>query len=249
MLLHERSTTSFSGRVTFPDMVALVGYHLRVLNWWILLLSMGGFVLGGGMVWFALHSGSAFSPSSVAGLSRFLLETGAGTIAGILGSWLILGDPALELLLVRRQGIGGIVVWRVLLLVLLLLLFSTGFLAWSLVLGVQYGAHPTLAWFFFLWLAPVAFLGTMGWILALLMRNASLGTVFIGLSVACATVLKDFVLTHEWLRLFYIELTVYEPAAPDWWWNRLVLMSSALLLALASWWWLRSEERLLGVQA
>ena len=74
----------------------LLFYHLRLLNWWLFLLMFLGFLGAGGLLWLQLHIGSAQGASSARELSQFVMESGAGLIAGMLTSALIVGDPLLE---------------------------------------------------------------------------------------------------------------------------------------------------------
>src|ERR1700726_4209051 len=76
--------------------ILLIFYHLRLLNWWLFLLILLGFLGSGGLVWLQLHTGGSQGLSRAAELSRFVMEPGAGLLAGMLASSLLVGDPLLE---------------------------------------------------------------------------------------------------------------------------------------------------------
>jgi hypothetical protein len=246
---HEKTMKKISHfKEDWGERILLSLYHMRVINWWLLLIVVGLFVLFGGVIWFTLHTNTPHTANPVqyvTGASRFLLEAGAATIAGTLVGPLVLSDPMLELLLVSRGGIRQILLCRFLLVIFILFLTCVVYLAWSLALGVRYSRQESLLWFFLLWLAPVLFVSMLGLTVSFISHSAAIGAVFSGLLLTFSIFLSDYIITQEPLRLFFIALSLYVPDASDWWWNRLVLTCSGLILALWCWWWISRDERLL----
>jgi len=88
------------------------------------------------LAWFAWHAGAP-GMSTATGLSRFVLEPGAGLLAAMLGGSLVTDDPARELTMATPTGVARVVVWRGSLALATLLLGSAAYLGWSLLLGVR----------------------------------------------------------------------------------------------------------------
>ncbi|GHO77404.1 hypothetical protein KSD_51750 [Ktedonobacter sp. SOSP1-85] len=206
-------------------------------------LSFLGF---GGLLWYQLHLEDAQAMSSATALSRFVMESAAGLLAGMLTSSLIVSDPLLEITIITRSGLFKVVVWRVLLTFFMLLLSSTAYLAWSLANGIRYAQQQSLLFLLFVWLVPVLLMGMLGLFCSMLTRNAALGLALAILPLAVALALNPFLLPHKLAHPFFIPYTSWEPDATDWWSNRLTLLGMGLLLAVGNWWWLHREERLLG---
>src|SRR5579859_786421 len=114
------------------ETMLLARYHLRLLNWWLFLLMLLGFLGSVVLVWLQLRAGGSQGLSNAVDLSRFVMEPGAGLLAGMLASSLIVGDPLLEVTMATRAGIYRVVIWRALLTLSILALCSATYLVWSL---------------------------------------------------------------------------------------------------------------------
>src|SRR5690348_10141659 len=79
-------------RLPLREAVLLLFYHLRLLNWWLFALVGLSFLGFGGLVWMQLQIGGSQGLSNAMGLSRFVLEPGAGLFAGMFASSLIVSD-------------------------------------------------------------------------------------------------------------------------------------------------------------
>lgn len=241
-----RGSTSTGGRIPFSEIVLLLSYQLRLLNWWLFLLMGLGFLGSGAIFWFEVRTGTPLALGNGAELSRFVMESGTGLIAGMLASSLIVGDPALEVAMTTRTGIYRVLTWRYLLMCVFLLLASAAYLSYTLVLKTVYAQQQSLLYFLLLWLAPVLAMSMLGLFFAILTRSAALGAVIAALPLMIDLFVHDELLNIAGYRPFFIPFTIWAHDASDWWLNRFVLVGIGLLLALACWWWLRREERLLG---
>jgi hypothetical protein len=222
-------------------------YHLRLLNWWLFLLMVLGFLGAGGLVWLQLHTGGSQGVSRAAELSRFVMEPGAGLLAGMLASSLLVGDPLLEVMMATRTGMDGVLTWRSLLSFFLLLLCSTTYLAWSRGLGISYARQQSSLFLLLVWLAPVLVMSMLGLFGSLATRNAALGMVIAAVPLAGSLLLYEKLLSIQATHPFFLSYTYSGGQdAPDWWTNRLALLGVALVFAMWNWWLLRREERLLG---
>lgn len=227
--------------------ILLISYHLRLLNWWLFLLVALGFLGAGGLIWLQLHAGGPQGVSHADELSRFVMEPGAGLLAGMLASSLIIGDPLLEVIIATRTGVRGVVIWRALLTFLFLLCCSAAYLVWSQHLGISYARQQSPLFLLLLWLAPVLVTSMLGLFGSLAARNAALGMVIAAIPLAGSLLLFEKLLSFQAAHPFLISYTYSgRQDAPDWWTNRLTLLGVALALAAWNWWWLRREERLLG---
>lgn len=229
------------------ETLLLARYHMQLLNWWLLLLVALGFLAAGFLVWLPLHAGGAQAQSQAVELSRFILEPGAGLLAAMLASSLIVNDPALEVALATRAGVARVTLWRGLLTFCALLLGSAAFLGWTLSQGVNYAPQRSWLALLMLWLAPTLVMGTLGLLGALLTRNAALGVVIAVIPLAASLFLYPKFVTIPQTHPFLISYTASGGQdASDWWINRLTLLGVAVVIALWNGWLLRREERLLS---
>ena len=225
----------------------LLFYHLRLLNWWLFLLMLLGFLGAAFLVWLQLRAGGAQGLSNATELSQFVMEPGAGLLAGMLASALIVGDPLLEVMMATRAGLYGVVIWRSLLTFFMLLLCSAAYLAWSLGNGISYARQQSPLFLLLLWLAPVLVMSMLGLFGSLITRNAALGMALAVVPLAGSLFLYNYLLPIQATHPFLLSYTYSGGQdAPDWWTNRLTLLGVALVLAVCNWWLLRREERLLG---
>lgn len=232
--------------ISLCEAALLLGYHLRLLNWWLFALMALGFIGSGTLVWLQLQIGSDQGLSNAIGLSRFVLEPGAGLLAGMLVSSLIVNDPLLEVTMATRAGISRVVTWRALLTLLLLLLCSAAYLTWSLANGISYARQQSILYLLLVWLAPVLVMGMLSLFSSLAARNAALGLVIAAVPLAASLFLYEKLLHIQATHPFFLSYTYSgSQDAPDWWVNRLALLGAALVFAVGNWWLLRREERLL----
>ncbi|MGH2501089.1 MAG: hypothetical protein ACRDID_01100 [Ktedonobacterales bacterium] len=224
----------------------LLSLQFRLLNWWLFTLTTLGFLAAGALVALQLRIGGPLGESNAAALSRFTLEPGAGLLAGMLASSLLVGDPLLEVTMATRAGIGAVTLWRVLLSIALLLLCSAGFLAWTLAHDVRYAQQQSALYLLLLWLVPVLLLGSLGLCGSLLTGSSTLGMVIAAIPLAGSLLLFPKLITMPASHPFLITYSASGAQdARDWWINRLVLLGFAAVFALWSWRLLRREERLL----
>ena len=222
-------------------------YHLRLLNWWLFLLMLFGFLGAGGLVWLQLHTGGSQGLSHAAELSRFVMEPGTGLLAGMLASSLLVGDPLLEVMMATHAGIYRVLIWRYLPTFFILLLCSAAYLAWSRGLGISYARQQSPLFLLLVWLVPVLVMSMLGLFGALATGNAALGMVIAAVPLAGPLLLYEKLLSIQATHPFFLSYTYSGGQdAPDWWTNRLALLGVALVLAIGNWWFLRREERLLG---
>jgi hypothetical protein len=248
-------TIPVGGRIPLREVLLLGKYHLRLLNWWLFLLMFLGFLGSCGLFWLVVHSGTTTAVSNGNEFSRFVLESGAGLVAGLLTSSLVVGDPLLEVMMATRSGIYRVFGWRYLLTLSILLVCSAAYLAWSLAWGTIYTVPQSAFTLLFVWLAPVFAMSTLGLLGALLTRNAALGAVIAAIPLAIALFLHSDLLAiaatnafwRPFILWFFVPFTLWSYDVPNYWWlNRALLMGTGLILALCCWWLLRREERLLG---
>ncbi len=230
----------------------LAFYHVRLLNWWLFLLMLFGFVGVSALVWLQLRIGGAQGQNNAIELSLFVIEAGAGLFAGILTSSLIVNDPALEVTMVTREGIHKVVVWRYLLTFFLLLLYSAAYLAWSLASQISYAKQQSPPFLLLFWLVPVLLMSMLGLFGSLITRNAPLGMAIAAIPLGGSLFLYEKLYPIQATHAFFLAYTYLHHAysgkqdVPDWWTNHLVLLGIALVFAVCNWWLLRREERLLG---
>lgn len=234
-------------RAPLRETALLIAYHARLLNRWLFLLMAFGFLGVGGLIWLALRVGGSQATGQVADLSRFLLEPGAGLIAALLASSLVVGDPLLEVLMATHTGIRGVVIWRTLLTFGVFLLCSAGFLVWSLANGVNYAKQQSPLYLALVWLAPVLVMGALGLLGALATRNAALGLALAMVPLAGSLFLYAKLSVIQATHPYYLSYTFSGGQdAADWWINRVTLLGVALALAILTTWLLGREEHLLG---
>lgn len=236
---------SQQSRLSLSDTFLIFRYHLKVFSSWLLGLIGFGFGTCAIILWLQLKKGDAESLGNAAQLSLFVLESGAGLVAGLLASSLLIGDPLLEIMMVTSSGIGKVAAIRLFLSFGLLMVYSTLYLVWSLINGVVYAKEQGLLFFLLLWLAPVATVGMLAFFCSLITRNSALGLVIGLVPLAGALFLQPYLLLVEQLHPFIISYTLAGYNAPDWWLNRLTLLAIGLGLAGLNGWILRKEERLL----
>lgn len=226
--------------------LALLRYHMRLLNWWLFSLTALSFLGVGALTWLQLRVGSPAERLAAESLSRFVMEPGAGLLAGMLASSLIVGDPLLEITLVTRAGISSVILWRALLSFLLLLLSSAVYLVWSLASGVRYAHQQTPLALALMWLAPVLVMGMLGLLGALFSRNAALGLVIATVPLAASLFAYPALAQGQWTHPFLLTYTFSAGQnATDWWINRWALLGVALALGIGVWGLLHREESLL----
>jgi hypothetical protein len=233
-------------RLLLREAILFIGYQLRLLNWWLFLLMFLGFVLSGGLFWIELHSGDPQSVAYATSMSRFVMESGAGLIAGMLTSSLLVGDPLLEVAIATRTGIYRLLGWRYTLMFVILLLCSCCYLGWTLLNGISHAKQQSLLFLVLVWLVPVLVMSMLGLFGSLATRNAALGTVIAAIPLMAALFFRSDLLALQGFHPFFIPYTYRDHDSPDWWTNRLVLLFIALALAVGNCWWLSREERLLG---
>lgn len=228
------------------SIVLLLSFQFRLLNWWLFSLTALGFLAAGALVAMQLRIGGSLGESNAAVLSRITLEPGAGLLAAMLASSLIVGDPLLEVTIATRAGIGAVTLWRALLGMSLLLLCSAAFLAWTLALGIRYAQQQSALYLLLLWLTPVLLMGTLGLCGSLLTGNSALGMVIATMPLAGSLLLFPKLVAIPATHPFLITYSASGAQdAHDWWINRLVLLAFAAIFALWSWRLLRREGRLL----
>lgn len=235
-----------SRRLPLREAALLLLYHLRLLNWWLFLLTWLAFLAAGLLTWLQLHLGGAQGTGNALGLARFVLESVSGLFAGMLASSLVVNDPSLEVSMATRQGVYSVVSWRASLTFVLLFCCSALYLAWSLAGGVNYAHQQAPLALLLLWLAPVLLMGALGLFGALATRNAALGMLIAVLPLAGAHFLHGYLIPIAWTHPFFLPYTSWNANASDWWTNRLSLLFIALALIACNWWWLGYEERLLN---
>lgn len=229
------------------EALLLARYHTRLLNWWLVLLMALGFLGAGFLAWLPLHAGGAEALSQASALCQFVLEPGAGLLAGMLASSLIANDPLLEVTIATRSGIARVVLWRALLTFFWLLCCSAVFLAWSRAYGISYARQQSPLYLLLVWLAPVLVMGMLSLFGALLTRNAALGLVIATVPLAGSLLLYAKVVSIPTTHPFFLSYTFSGGQdAPDWWTNRLTLLLIAGVFAVWNGWLLRREEHLLG---
>jgi hypothetical protein len=244
--LRSASSTT-KGRLPLREAGLLLFYHLRLLNWWLFALMALSFLGFGFLVWLPLHVGGSQGLSQAMGLSRFVLEPGAGLLAGMLASSLIVNDPLLEVTLATRAGIYGLVLWRALLTFFLLLCCSAIFLVWSLTNGISYARQQNPLYLLLVWLTPVLVMGMLSLLGSLVTGNAALGLALSAVPLAGSLFLYEKLLPIQATHSFFLSYTYSGGQdASDWWTNRLTLLGIALALAAWNWWLLRREERFLS---
>ena len=251
----EYKSTSSTTLIPLREAFLLIKYHLRLLNWWLLLVMLLGFVGSGAMLWLVLNSGGQLATTHGNEFSRFILELGASLIAIVLTSVLVVGDPGLEVIMVTQEGISRVLIWRYLITLCVLFICAAGYLIWSLLLGVTYTVPQTALTLFMVWFAPVFVMSMLSMLTSLIARNAALGVVIAAIPLMSVLLfhndLVNIMAAHLWVRVTFLGVffpyTLWGFEQPGWWWaNRLLLIVEGLLLIYWSWWCLRKEERLLG---
>ena len=231
------------------ERLLLVVYHLRMLNWWLYALMLLCFIGSGFIYWWTIRSGTPAAKSYGAELGRFVMEGGAGLIAGALTSFLIMNDPILELEITTGKGIMAVFSWRYLLTLVLLLFCSLLFLGWTFHFGTQYSNQQSVWFLISLWLTPVLIMSMIASLSAFLTHNGTMGTVIAAIPFIGDMLLHDEMLQISWLRPIFIPFSIWGHDASDWWTNRLTLISIGLGLAVICWYILQyREDKLLGNQ-
>ncbi len=234
-------------RIPGREAARLARYHLRLLDWWLFLLMGLAWAGAAGVTWLQVATGLPEGLRNAAGLSRFVLEPGAGLFAALLGSALLVNDPLLEVTLATRTGAGGLLLGRGALSLGMLGVGSAAYLALSLALGVPYAQQQSALYLLLVWLAPVLLMGLLGLGGALLTGNAPLGLALAAVPLAGSLFLYMPLQPIAAAHLFMLSYTFSGGQdAPDWWANRLTLLALALAIGAASLWLLRRDERLLG---
>jgi hypothetical protein len=228
------------------ELILLLGYHMRLLNWWLFFLMFLGFFISGILFWFEVHLGNSLGQSIGIQISRFIMESGAGLIAGVFASSLVITDPTLETSMLTQEGLFRVTLWRYLLMFFFILLCSAMYLFWSLVNGLVYARQQNPLFFLLMWLAPVLVVSMMGLFGSLLTHNATLGMTIASIPLVGALFLRSYLLPIQAVHPFFIPFTLWASDASDWWINRLTLLGIAIVFGVASWWQLHYEERLVA---
>jgi hypothetical protein len=110
----ERQSTSMATKAPMPwrEVVLLARYHLRILGVWLFLLVPLGFLGFAILLWLQTRSGGSEHLNQAIELSLFMLEPGAGLLAAMLGSSLLMNDALLEVSMATPTGIRGLAIWR-----------------------------------------------------------------------------------------------------------------------------------------
>lgn len=232
--------------LSLREAALLICYQVRLLNAWLFFLMLLGFLASGALFWCWLRLPDAQGARLALTLSRFVLESGVGLLAGMLASALVAGDPLLEVSMATHGGVFRLVLWRSLLSFVLLLGCSAVYLGWTLLNGLAYAQQQNALFLLLLWLVPVLLLGMLGLGGSLVTGNSALGLVIAALPLAGELIFHGYFLPIQGTHPFFIPYTLWRPEASDWWANRLSLLGLALLLAAGNWWYLRREERLLS---
>jgi hypothetical protein len=239
-------TVRVKQQIPLHEALLLARYHVRLLDWWQFLLMLLGFLGAGILVLIQQHAGSPQGLSNAIDLSRFVMEPGAGLLAGVFASSFIVSDPTLEVTMATRAGVSGVVIWRILLTFAMLLICSAAYLAWSLDNGISYARQQSPLFLLLMWLAPVLVMTMLGLSGSLLTHNAALGMTIAAIPLAASLFLSGPLLPIQATHPFFISYTYSGGQdAPDWWTNRLTLLAVALALGVWNWWLLRREEPLL----
>jgi len=247
VLRYSPSPRSAPQRAPLREAVLLVRYHLRLLDRWPFALMALAFLGCALLAWAQAQSGTAQGLSTANDLSRFVLEPGAGLFAGVLAGSLVVSDPLLEATMATPTGIHGVVIRRFLLTLVILLVCSVAYLAWSLGAGITYARQQSPLYLLLVWLVPVMLMGMLGLFGSLITRNAALGMALAAVPLAGSLFLYAPLLPIQAAHLFFVTYTYSGGQdASDWWANRLSLLAVAMALAVANLWLLHREERLLA---
>jgi hypothetical protein len=213
------------------------------MRWFILFLVVLSFVASGLILWImtVIHYPILYRDE----LSRFILESGAGLIACMLGSTLLVNDAALELLLASRQGCWKIVIERTLLLWIILSVIAVCFVGWTSALGIQYSSYDTPWRLFCMWFVPTWLFTMLSLMASLLAKNSSMGGVLSGILLLLELIMKDFFLNTSSLLLIFVPISMWKPDSHLWWSSRALLFGLGALIVLGIWRWIRREEHLL----
>ncbi|GCE49889.1 hypothetical protein EI42_06114 [Thermosporothrix hazakensis] len=239
------------GAVRAPTLSLLLGaqfrlawYHLRVMRWYVLFLVLLGFV-GAAlvlrlMVW--IHYPLIYQYE----LCRFVLEAGAGLIACMLGSTVLVNDPALELLIASRVGCWKIILGRVLLIWLILGVMNACFVGWTYALGLHYSSSDTPWRLFCMWFVPTWLFTLLALIASLFSRHSAMGGVLGALLLLLELLMKDFFLNYTVLLPFFVPLSIWFPDSSIWWSSRALLFGIGILIAIGVRLRIRRDEALLS---
>src|SRR5260370_36643478 len=100
----EYSGVTASPRISWREAILLATYHIRLLNWWLFLLMALGFAGSCGVFWLTAHTGTPVALGRGNELSRFVLESGAGFVAGTLTSFFVGGGSMAGMMVPTTAG-------------------------------------------------------------------------------------------------------------------------------------------------
>lgn len=169
------------------------------------------------------------------------LEACGPLVLGLLMATLTVQDPALELQLtlpVRYRAtlflrFSLIALWTMLVECLATLMLHA-ILPWVLPKDL-FASQLT-------WLAPTAWFGASGVVLALLLRNRAICGALLGFLWLIELAFHGYFAAQTWTRPWFLFATLYIPNATFWLANRLELVLTALLLFFIAWWYLGHNE-------
>jgi hypothetical protein len=235
--------------LSLRDTVLLAYYHLRMLHWWLYLLMGLGFLGACVLYWMMVRINTYQGIANGNEISRFVMESGVGLIAGALTSFLIIGDPMTELESTTRSGMSRVFIWRYLLTLGIMLLCALIYIGWTLHFGASYTSQQNIVFFISLSFVPVLLLSMLALLGAILTRSATIGALIPGVLLIGNLFLHDEMLSTTWLRPFFIPFAIWDYDSSDWWNNRITLLIIGLVLAcLCGWLLTHREDKLLGSQ-
>ncbi len=228
--------------------IALWRHELRRAGWAALLPPLAVTVLLAVLTVVTGRTGGG--SDQLARLLQALLEMGLPLAAGVGAASLVGRDPGVELQLTVRTGYRATLLRRL----AVTLGWSAGFAVAATVVMVATGwwsrwpdAHNPLVGQL-TWLAPVLWLGGLGFLAGALLRSPAVAT---GLVTTCwifEQVLADVVLSHRWSQLLFLYATTRGTGPTEWMLNRLTLVGTGALLLAGGWLLLGRTERLLTAE-
>lgn len=186
----------------------------------------------------------AAGSSNVARLMVAAIEFGLPAAAGIVAANVPAADPAVELQLAlpRRYAsevllrLGLVTVWTAMLAFAATAVLRLADLWW---IGESF---PTAQ---LAWLAPLAWLTTIGALLALVLRSGAGAAGIVGGLAVLELMLAGILLVSDWTRPWFLFTTLFAPASPFWLANRATLLVTAVAFGLAAWTLLHRNELLM----
>ncbi len=223
-------------------------YHLKLLNYDYLLITVIVWALGAFLTWFAYHS------FNQADMTISVLELVFPVPVAVLASAAFAGDPAREVVCTAERPIWQIVASRIAVVLGLLVVMAVLFDAYLALLNIPLPGDGTWLEKQLVWLSPALVLIFVSLLASLWSRSATVGaSVAVGiwlLEIILHNLLVDDVVLHgAWLdasRRIFLFATLWETGAPFWLLNRELLAGIAAVLAVACLWRMSRTEWLLG---